>query len=395
MFYNRDRISKCIVCLLVFTSVFVLDLGGVYASREVDAEEFAFKFLEQVAGIDLDSVKVASFSASSSRIVVFEGDDRPRKSDFINVVFENGSNRFKASINLIDGRIWSYKLCLLSGNLGPDKLGFDDCLRVAYNAIEDYRMLSNASYCVEFAQLVLTVLKNESLTIDLNNPSPTNEEPSFFRGLILLARVDGEMGSLEIIYDKESSTVTFIWFEKIKGRWITIWRSINLRVSLKTGLVTSLGDSMMHYEVATTDVNVSEEEAIKIAMPYIQAYARKNLLLIKKIEATFSFETDSSLDRRQDRNGFYLIYPRWSVTATFDRVTPQNVFAYTVMIWADNGKVYHHGPQGYFSPDGGNNIYQLWPLSFVLATFIIIFTSLRIRKKHLAKAYHQKVREVS
>lgn len=79
MFYNRDRIYKCIVCLLVFTSVFVLDLGGVYASREVDAEEFAFTFLEQVAGIDLDSVKVASFSASSSRIVVFEGDDRPRK----------------------------------------------------------------------------------------------------------------------------------------------------------------------------------------------------------------------------------------------------------------------------------------------------------------------------
>ncbi|RLG94318.1 hypothetical protein DRO29_06675, partial [Candidatus Bathyarchaeota archaeon] len=220
--------------------------------------------MEGVVGIDLDSVRVVNFSASSLRIAVFEGDDRPRKEDYISVVFENGSNRFDASIDLIDGRFWVYRLYLLSGDLGPDRLGFKDCVRAAYKAIEGYRKLYNTGYSAEFSQLLSAVLGNESLTIDLKDPRPVGE-PSFLKGSTLLARVDGEKGTLEIIYYKRFSRVTFVWYEKIKGRWITPWRSISLHVSLKTGLVIGLGDNMMHYKVATTDVKISREEAIRIA----------------------------------------------------------------------------------------------------------------------------------
>lgn len=372
-------VLRRVVCFLfVFTLFFSFCVGGVRASREINARGFASTFLEGVVGIDLDSVRVVKFFASSLRIAVFEGDDRPRKEDYISVVFENGSNRFDASIDLIDGRFWVYRLYLLSGDLGPDRLGFKDCVRAAYKAIEGYRKLYNTGYSAEFSQLLSAVLRNESLTIDLKDPRPVGE-PSFLKGSTLLARVDGETGTLEIIYYKRFSRVTFVWYEKIKGRWITPWRSISLHVSLKTGLVIGLGDNMMHYKVATTDVKIFREEAIRIAMPYIQAYALKHLLLIKKIEATFSFENDIGLRRGKDRNGFYMVYPRWSVTAYFDRVTHQNVFAYTVGIWADNGKVYHHGPQGFYS---GGAAGPSWPLP-AAAAFTATFLTLAIYKRRL------------
>ena len=160
---------------------------------------------------------------------------------------------------------------------------------------------------------------------------------------------------------------------------MTPWRSISLHVSLKTGLVIGLGDDMMHYKVATTDVKISREEAIRIAMPYIQAYALKHLLTIKKIEATFSFENDVSLDRRKDRNGLYMVYPRWMVIAWFTTKPKSGVCGYDVLLWADNGKVYHHCPQGFYS---GGAAGPSWPLPAAAFTAILTLAIYRRLKTH-------------
>jgi len=373
-------VLRRIVCFLfVFMLFFSFCVGGVRASREIDARGFAFTFLEEVVGIDLDNVKVVNFSASSPRIAVFEGDDRPRKEDYISVVFESGGNRFKASINLIDGIFWYYTLRPF-WDPGPDRVGFKDCVRAAYKAMEGYRKLYNTGYSAELSQLLSAVLRNESLTIDLKDPRPAGE-PSFLKGLTLLARVDGETGTLEIIYHKEVSIVGFFWYEKIKGRWVTPCRSISLDVSLKKGLVTSLVDHMMHYKVATTDVKISREEAIRIAMPYIQAYALKNLVTIEKIEATFSFVSDDSLHRGKDRNGLYMVYPRWMVIAWFTTKPKSGVCGYAVLLWADNGKVYHHGPQGHFSEGAAG---PSWPVptagAFTAILGLAIYKRLKTHK---------------
>lgn len=327
---------------IAFVLVLVFSVPVVYSDSDF-AESESLKFLEQVANINMDSYSLVSIDASRARMP----DSQHFQTD-VKVVISNGQREFEALITLVDGKLRSYRLDLLSGDLEEEEAGLDNCLTAANRAIDGYRMHFSAGHCEGFAQKASAALQTRSST------------------------VEDESAILDIRYDDDSTTpseyVSLQWSEKINGRFAMPHRSVTLSVS-KSGMLTRFIDNLGIYQVATTNVNVSEEEAIDIAMPHIEAYARKNGPEVESIEAALEFTSDIT-SSRGDR---FLIYPKWNIFATFDEINEENVLGYAVMIWADNGKAYHHGPQGVLPPTGVSKpVYSSW----LFVVIIIVISAL-------------------
>ncbi len=93
---------------------------------------------------------------------------------------------------------------------------------------------------------------------------------------------------------------------------------------------------------------ISEEEALKLAMPYIQSYASENNRTIASVNATFYTQIR---DRNGLRGNTSESYPEWWVLADFVRVEDWNnpehwIIGYSVLIWADTAEIYSAHVQG-------------------------------------------------
>jgi hypothetical protein len=191
--------------------------------------------------------------------------------------------------------------------------------------------------------------------------------------------IEDEEFALNISYTENCSTL----YDYMENTVIRFARKVNgyrlpgdyfVMSFSKDGWLTRIVDNTIFY-VATTVVNVSMEQAISKALPYAEAYAHSHGQKVKDVNATFGFTRDIGCRRGDD----WAMYPRWMVWITFDKTTEEHVFAYAVFIWADNGEVYHYGPQGYRIPpssEGSVDSHLLW---LVAATAIIFPVSVAYR----------------
>lgn len=299
-----------------------------------DVKKLTLEFLEQVAGVGMYSYNVVSIDWST-------GMPEPHHLEtVIKVVLSCNNREFEALIILEDGKFWSYGL---RGNFWDGELTFYDLRNIVTERIKAYRRLLNASYCDELLRMLPTAMQNQNLTIENEN------------------------ASLKISY-KEFMELSYT--PKINGYLSDQRFSIYLS---KTGLVTHVFDSLTIYYVATTNVSVSKEEAILAATPYAEAYATQHGQTITKINATFAFARDIG----GVRGDSFAIYPRWCVRFVFNKVNEENVFGYAVFIWADNGEVYHHDPQGmFYTPDERVvNAYPFYLFAIAFATIALLSVS--------------------
>ncbi len=104
---------------------------------------------------------------------------------------------------------------------------------------------------------------------------------------------------------------------------------------------------------------ITEEEALKIAMPLIEQYANENNRTIITVNASFypssrdlsGSRGGSSLEDLGKENVTWLSSPCWQIDARFDPVKYEDdheqyyTTGYCVLIWADNGEIRSGGPQ--------------------------------------------------
>lgn len=315
-FMHRNKIFGI---FFVFIVIGLFSANGVYAFQD-PAEDLAFKFLERVARINAEkNYSMISFNTSTGKI--------PNSQHFqttIRVVFSDGQNKFETLTTLIKERFWMYFLYPLSWEDSENELTLEDCLIIANQAVEEYRVNFDAEHCGIFAQMLSTAIQTQSLIVEDNNY------------LLKINCTESCSTQWEKFHYAQIQL-----FEKINGQFVTPFRAVYISVS-KNGLVTEFVDNLGVYNVVTTNINVSQQEAINIATPYIKAYAQKHQQEITTINAKCEFIKDISGCRGES----FAIYPQWHIMAMFDKTNEEGIFGYSVMIWADNGKVYHHEPQG-------------------------------------------------
>lgn len=357
---RRKRVKRKILLAITFFAglliVWSFSNGVAYAVSGSDAEGFALKFLEDVAGIDV-RYNGLSFSRGSIRGVV----------DINNAQFE-------FCIDLVKGKVWFYTLqCAPPSSFihafGESNLTVYDCLTIANKSIEQYQKLVDASYGDRPVKMLSAAIEAKNLT------------------------VEDEDSSLKISYSEKCSTqldyeryvmLHYIHYMNLNGYRLPVDDFV-MGIS-KNGLLTYLSDGSIYY-VATTDVNVSKEQAINLALSYAEEYAREHGQQITDINATFQFSRDHFGVRGDD----HALYPDWQVWINFDMLNEEYCFAYAVSIWADNGEVHFNCPQG-IAGSPSVNANSLWLLAVGAVAAFILFPISIAYTHDKYKAWMRKVR---
>jgi hypothetical protein len=126
------------------------------------------------------------------------------------------------------------------------------------------------------------------------------------------------------------------WMPIVNG--IDIWQNAVI-VSFRNGFFESLNDNWDRYQVGSTEISVSKEEAIRIAKQAAQdstfvvgssAIATPNFTFVDKY-------SDATFDLIPRENN--MLFPRWDVRLALDKVYLGSVTGFQVLIWADTGEV--------------------------------------------------------
>ena len=221
--------------------------------------------------------------------------------------------------------------------------------------VSRYGQSFTAEYCNNLSQMVpkTSAIENTSITLDDT--------------------------VLQINTDTQSEATSFSWIKTVNQTMVS-HLSLGLTVSA-SGEITSFSDNLCYYSLAPVQVTISRDDAIAIAEPYIEAYAKENGQTIKKIDAKFDYAVDSKASRGDSS----VIYPQWTISAQLDKADIYNFTEYAVLIWGDNGAAYHYGPQGHLQTIGTSSDSTLLYLILLIVGSSILCTIVVVKFRHSRK----------
>ena len=302
-------------------------------------KELSLSFLENVVKLNLSENVVLHSNVIESTRSVF-----PHNQTDVRFYLSHGDSVLDGCITFIDGKFSYYWISSFANRFSWNKT-LDDNLLTACCAIRRYQELFNATYCSEVYSMISTALENQ------------------------LLRVENEHAILEISHVENCSTpldyerCTIIrWFRKIDNQYTTESQKISMYLS-KDGLLTRFHDYLAAYYVASTNVNISESEAIEIAMPYAETYANQHAQSVNTTHAYLEWNRD--IDAL--RGDTCAIYPAWYVEMWYNN-TENGVSGYGVTVWADNGQVASHSAKGHFTSEANFNV----PFQEIVIMLIVV-----------------------
>jgi hypothetical protein len=345
----NNQKNKSIIAIVILT-ILSLSLGSAYASPATSLPPQASDVLEQIAGINIKECKIITLKVSTSNLP----QTNETFTDISGSITYQGTN-YSLAISFREGKLWHYSLtAYLTDPYEGFKVNPNDCATIAKNALNRYSTNYNASYYGSFTQMIPSTFEAQNTTIEKDNIS------------------------LDISHYDSATSLDYIrlqWFKKVNDNKLD-FISTSMIIA-KNGLVIYFIDNLPFYSVATTEVNVSEKQAIDIAMPYIKAYTEENNRDIVSITAEIKYWKDNTAIRGNSN----LIYPQWYVTAVFDD-SNKSIRGYETLIWADTGEAYYHEPAGMFvSTTESAPLDIFYMLIIVITTAVIAFIGIALRKK--------------
>ena len=351
---KRERWKRCIVFLLfslLFLNMCVLlqNSSSTLAYEVSLGEKPIHAFLTQVAGFNV--------TEGSDPYVPGFGHPRSPGSQHLEtvakIVVERDGRFFDTVTTLLDGRVWifnSYDSVVL-----PEGKNVSECLEAARLAVTRYRDLFNASYAGGLVDMLSEAIANQRLTVDspdalLNVTVKTNcSTPGDFQRF-----------------------TTVDWYKKIAGQYVSDYQRISIDVS-KEGLLTGFADELGVFHVATTNINVSKEQAANASTLFAEDYGEAHGQQIRWTTISLDWISDSESHRGDD----FAVYPAWCFEALYNE-TKLGVYGYEVWIWADNAQISSNFPLGFIG--GGestkaSDYTSLWLFFGAVAVVILIVCS--------------------
>ena len=155
-----------------------------------------------------------------------------------------------------------------------------------------------------------------------------------------LGNGETKSGNLTLEIKVDDSSTTFDWEHNFNG---CDYKEIAL-VFKNENSYFIFSDEDSRHKMGNTDVNVSEEQAIEIAVDFVKNYsyvARRgpegNTTEVSIGNFNISRERTGAELARGDRD--HLFYPIWRVNVALGSNHPTNVYAIGVNIWADTGVI--------------------------------------------------------
>jgi len=158
-------------------------------------------------------------------------------------------------------------------------------------------------------------------------------------------------GDLKLTVTRKNLTGT-AFGDSVNFRWV---RPINgceylcINAAFQDGAFAGFIDHRARYSIGNTTVNVSKEQAIKIALEAIKDYSYRmsDEWIVTGFEVVESKITANLIPQVREIN---IQYPAWSITLPLNGTYPGSVRELLVGIWAGTGEVYFVHHQAYATP---------------------------------------------
>lgn len=187
------------------------------------------------------------------------------------------------------------------------------------------------------------------------------------------------IGNLKLTVSTQNDVTLFTWSNTLNGAVCS-----QLYLEYCKGQLSAFGDNRKFYRVGSSEVNISEEEAISIALKRVETYSYRyqdNEITDFTINEKLVIAQPHMLNKTNDPME---IYPCWIVDLGLDDVYPGNIAYIQVWLWADSGEAFICRAMGYgglpylstSTPEQtqtGNNDSKL-SLTYTSAAIIIITT---------------------
>jgi DNA-binding transcriptional ArsR family regulator len=147
--------------------------------------------------------------------------------------------------------------------------------------------------------------------------------------------VDITVGDMKFIIVTEGNDVMMQWSHMTSG---IDYQAKGVRLTFDNGILEMFNDGFFLFNVGSTEINVSKEEAINIAMDGITEFS----WTVGGVEITdfIILEESASADLWPHmRNEPAALIPYWYVTFKLDKIYPGNINSIGVGIWADTGEI--------------------------------------------------------
>jgi hypothetical protein len=295
---SAKKICMGLILALLFLHIIILTPRFIY-STELTNQEKALNFLSDVVGLDLAKYHVEL----KSNDVLADGDVRYylvcEGSQVTTQFFFEGNT--KLSYRMMDSR--DPILCTQSAT---------DRIDAAKGFMERYQTFTGGAYLTPLKEMLenITELKNTIVTVnDLRlkvEPSPVGED-----------------------------YVTFQWMYTPNGIHNRFTR---ITLMLNNGVLEQFSDNWNNCVVGSSEVNISNEQAISLAKEHVAAYSYMfGNRSINNLTVNEDISPQASLSM-QVRTG-NLLYPRWELLVPLDDFYPGFVTGIRVYLWADTAEL--------------------------------------------------------
>lgn len=306
----RQSFKKLHVALVLatFLAIALVRFPTTY-SRELTAPEKAMAFLTDVVKIDIAKydIKLLSHLRYPSNL------SSPSDEGIIYRLESNGS-KFQAVAEFKNGRLNFFKMYMLEGStLFYAELPPANMLDAARGLIKRYQTFSGDAYLQPMCDMLDAVTELKPMTMTSGNVK-------------LRIRNNGPRMYVEWVYTANG-------FDIERKRIV---------LAFLDGSFERFSNSWDFYSVGTTELKVSREEAIRIAMEAAQKYSWRVGPAGEVMVTNFTIlDSPVSAELSWEVRENNTLYPWWNIFLYLDRVYPGNVYCIQVTLWGDTSQIDH------------------------------------------------------
>ena len=325
--------------MLIATSL----VAGVLPATATDqpADKYT-DFMEKVLSVDIAKYNIELTSNFTSDIL-------DRKITYMKYELTSEQSNLGILFSVEKGVITSCSVSILDGKVFTTKQYSSplDAVKVFLEKYQTYTKIDSNRLITMIGNVDLT--KNSTMTMENMKLTVTN------------------------IAVGETRQISLLWTQVINGADYNLF---DVTFDKERNFVT-MGDSREVFIIGDTSVNISEEQAIEIALEKLQFYSYE--MPDGSVVKDFKVSRDAVVATLVTYSGAYELRPYWDVRMFLDEMSPGGVLGITAFIWANTGEVISYSnmatggtvyPDNY-NPTDSEQTSSNYTLMAVMATVIV------------------------
>lgn len=322
--------SIVLFSLLIISCSYTSLIPLAYAEEETTQEK-ALNFLSNVVGMDIESYKIKIEEFSQGCYLSAAPEER------LDYTFRKGGHILDVETRFTNKKLRTIRIQGHDGT--PSSLApVDDVIYGTKDFLSRYANYSGSS--------IFIVLRDMLDLVDIveNTTKTTNA------------------AILKVTVTQDYST-TFRWTCAVNG---VPSPSKCIALHYENGVLNYFVDHWSVYNIGSTEINVSKEEAVEIALNAAKDYSWKvgagkdTMIEVKEFEISRVSNKElvfgNEFPQADARNGDPLTtYPLWDIKLDLDKVYSGNVYGINVRIWADTKEVFQVKTLSYLGVSPSDN----------------------------------------